>query len=100
MYGFPIGCKWVVCSISHNLDPSDYSADYKLNIPILQGLITTGAPDGSVDFQHQTIADVINDSVSPTFDAVTTLKKAQICQNSGPLVANLSFFVFSTCSRG
>jgi hypothetical protein len=47
-------------------------------LPIAPGLLIAGTPIGNDDFIRQSLAAVIHDSVIPTFNATTSLKKSQV----------------------
>ena len=73
MCGLSIDSKWGVCSLHTPLLQHEYGI-----LPIAPGLLIAGTPIGNDDFIRQSIADVIHDSVIPTFNATTSLKKSQV----------------------
>jgi len=77
MCGLSVKDKWGACSISTPLSDAEYGDVDETKVPLPTGLTITGTPIGPSEFVLETISAVIQQSVKPTFEAVSTLRLAQ-----------------------
>jgi hypothetical protein len=78
MCGLSVKDKWGACSISTTLSDAEYGDVDETKIPLPIGLTITGTPIGPSQFIRETISSAIEQSVKPTFEAVSSLRLAQI----------------------
>ncbi len=69
---------WVVASLETVLSTLDYGNESINGLPKVPGLTIAGTPVENESFVVDTVKSVLRDSVFTTYDAVTTLQKAQI----------------------
>ncbi len=76
--GLSVTDKCGACSISTPLSDADYGDVDATKIPLPVGLTITGTPIGPTHYVRDVLCAILQDSVVPTFEAVSTLRLAQV----------------------